>query len=290
MRMLPFQHNKPLSELSTFGIGGPARLFIEVTTIEQLQEALIFCHREKTPFLLVGKGSNSLFHDDGFDGLVILNRIIFCEENGLEVHVGGGYSFSLLGTKTAKKGLTGLEFAAGIPASVGGAIFMNAGANGGEVADSVTEVTFVDEEGIVHHYSREELEFSYRTSSFQNKKGAIAAARFLLTESPLARDKQKEIVSYRLKTQPYNQPSCGCVFRNPSVGQSAGSLIEACVLKGKRVCGAKVSSLHANFIINDGKATARDVLLLAKTLKECVKQKTGVDLDLELRSMPVKYE
>ena len=283
--MRPFEKNKPLAEFSTFKVGGEAAFFVSVETIEQLQEVLAYCHHKKLPFHILGKGSNSLFDDRGFYGLVIHNKIQFCEIEGANVYVGAGFSFSLLGAKTARKGLSGLEFASGIPGSVGGAVFMNAGANGAETCEALTEVVFVDEKGDRSSIPRDGLIFSYRYSSFHTRKGAIAAARFQLAPHEGARQKQLEIVSYRTKTQPYGELSCGCVFRNPH-NAKAGALIEKCGLKGKQIGGAKVSELHANFIINTESATAEDILSLAQYVQETVKQQTGFDLERELRTIP----
>lgn len=283
--MKEFQNHVSLAEFSTFGIGGIARFFVTVDTIEELQEALAFCREKKLPFHILGKGSNSLFDDLGFDGLVIQNKIQFLEIAGSDVSVGAGFSFSLLGVKTARKGLSGLEFASGIPGTVGGAVFMNAGANGAETADVIREVIFVNDRGETQTFSKEQLSFSYRTSSFHTMRGAIAAARFSLHSSDLARAKQLDFVAYRTKTQPYDALSCGCIFRNPQ-GQSSGALIERCGLKGKMVGGAKVSELHANFIINEKNASAKDVLELAKYVQKHVKQQTGFELEMELRAIP----
>jgi UDP-N-acetylmuramate dehydrogenase len=285
-----FQQSKLLSELSTFGIGGPARYFIEVSKIEEMQEILGYCAAEKLRFIVIGKGSNTLFDDRGFDGLVILNKIAFCDflEEG-KVSVGAGYSFSLLGVQTARKKLAGLEFASGIPASVGGAIYMNAGASGSETCQPLSEISFVSDTGKLLHFSKEQLMFSYRTSSFQTMKGAIVAAKFQLTPSDEARPKQLEIVDYRTRTQPYGDKSAGCVFRNP-VGASAGALIEKAGLKGYKVGGAQVSALHANFIINAGGATACDVLDLAKHVQRSVHAASGNHLEMEVRTIPYQDE
>lgn len=279
------KENQPLSEYSTFGIGGPARYFTEVDAIEDLKSALAFCLEKNLPFHVIGKGSNSLFDDRGFNGLAILNKLSFFEIEGSRVTVGSGYNFSLLGIKTAKKGLSGLEFASGIPASVGGAIFMNAGANGAETKDTLEKVTFVHANGQEEVFEKKDLEFSYRYSSFQEMKGCIASASFFLQHDQEARDRQLEIISYRTKTQPLKERSCGCVFRNPS-GQSAGVLIEQCGLKGLQIGDAKVSTLHANFLINSKSARAQDVIALAESIKACVKEETGVDLEFELRRVP----
>jgi UDP-N-acetylmuramate dehydrogenase len=281
----PFQKNKSLKEVSTFAIGGEASFFVEVTEISEMQCVLSYCAKQEIPFIVLGKGSNCLFDDRGFDGLVIQNKIAHFEMKETEVDVGAGYSFSMLGLKTAKMGFSGLEFASGIPASVGGAVFMNAGANGTETASCLRSVSFVTEEGVLLHFDRSDLEFSYRFSSFQMKKGAIVAAKFSLKVCPEAREKQLSIVDYRLKTQPTRQASAGCVFRNPE-GYSAGALIEKSGLKGLRVGGAMVSDIHANFIVNPSGASAQDVLALAALVQEKVKKETGIHLEMEIRCIP----
>lgn len=276
------EQNKPLSKFSTFGIGGPARYFLEVSNVEQLADAIYHCQQEKIPYIILGKGSNTLFDDRGFCGVVIFNKILGLKEEGNLVYVGAGYSFSLLGVQMARKGWAGLEFASGIPGSVGGAVYMNAGANGNETANTLAEVTYVSEEGCIEYLKREQLQFGYRFSSFQKRKGAIAAATFLLTTSSEARKKQLDIIGYRTRTQPYSDKSAGCVFRNPD-SSSAGALIDRCGLKGCRIGGAEVSTLHANFIVNKGDATAQDVLALADHIKNQVLTVASVTLEMEIR-------
>lgn len=285
-RASQFEIDKPLSRVSTFGIGGPARFFVEVQKTDELQSLLAYCHSQKLPFFAIGKGSNCLFDDRGFDGLVILNKIAFCQFDWPMIHVGAGYSFSLLGTQTARKGWTGLEFASGIPGSIGGAVYMNAGASGGETCDTLIEATFVNERGEIEVLARDQIAFSYRSSSFQNRKGVIASAKFLLQPCEEARKKQLEIIDYRTRTQPYSDKSAGCVFRNPESHSSAGALIQQSGLKGKRIGGAEVSTMHANFIVNKGGATAQEILELAAHVKTAVKEKTGVDLEMEIRCIP----
>lgn len=280
-----FITHKPLKELSTFGIGGPAKYFIEISSIEDMQGLLAFCDKEGLDYLVIGKGSNCLFDDKGFDGLAILNKISFCRFEGHKVHVGSGYSFSLLGVQTARKGLAGLEFASGIPATVGGAVYMNAGANGQETKDYLVEVAYVNERGELEILPKEKLHFSYRTSSFQSRKGAIVAATFQLMPCAEARKKQLTIIDYRTKTQPYGEKSAGCVFRNPMAG-SAGALIEKSGLKGQGIGGAEVSEMHANFIINKEGAKASDVLELARHVQEKVKEHMGIELEMEIRCIP----
>lgn len=283
-----FESGKLLKDFSTFGIGGPARFLIEVKTIEEMQAVLRHCASEKLSYIVMGKGSNSLFDDRGFDGVVIVNKITFCEFKETTVFVGAGYSFALLGVQTAKRSLSGLEFASGIPASIGGAIYMNAGANEAQVADVLSEVLYFTHAGDLQTLKRDQLHFAYRTSAFQGKGGAIVAATFDLKPSAEARKKQLGIVDYRLRTQPYGDKSCGCIFRNPE-GHSAGRLIEECGLKGFRLGGAEVSTLHSNFIINVGEATASDVLKLAEQVKNLVSEKTGVTLEMELCVIPSAF-
>lgn len=282
---LKFEIDKQLSPYSTFGIGGPARFFIEIRKVEEMQVLLSYCYQNKLSYLVLGKGSNCLFDDRGFDGLIILNKISFCQFNWPIVSVGAGYSFSLLGAQTARKGWAGLEFASGIPGSVGGAVFMNAGASGAETADTLIEVTFVNEQGHIETLAKDQINFAYRFSSFQQKKGAIVSAKFLLTPSEEARKKQLSIIAYRSRTQPYGDQSAGCIFRNP-VDKSAGALIQQAGLKGARLGGAEVSTLHANFIVNKAGAKTRDVLELADKVRKTVHEKTGIDLEMEIRYIP----
>lgn len=280
------QKDKLLSDLCTFGVGGPARYFAEVNTIEKMQEILVSCQDHRLSYLILGKGSNCLFDDKGFDGVVILNKINFYEEHHPGIfHVGAGYSFSLLGAQTARKGWSGLEFASGIPGSIGGAVFMNAGANGRETCESLTCVDFVDANGGLRTLKKEELHFAYRSSSFHQMKGAIVGATFTLNQVEGARKKQLEIIAYRQSTQPYGEKTAGCMFRNPNCGH-AGALIEKSGLKGAHIGSAKVSEKHANFIVNSGNASCDDILQLVNLVKEQVKEKTGEDLESEVRYIP----
>lgn len=281
-----FQKEKLLREISTFGIGGPAKFFKEIHTIEEMQTAIKACYNEGIPYHVIGKGSNCLFDDNGFEGAILLNKIDFLQQSPPgSFYAGAGYSFSLLGTQTARQGWTGLEFASGIPGSVGGAIFMNAGANGGEASDYLKEVEFVNEQGNLEVYKKEQISFSYRTSSFQKMNGAIVSATFFLQPFTEARKRQLSIIEYRKQTQPYGDKSAGCVFRNPH-GEHAGALIEKCRLKGLQIGGALVSQLHANFIVNRENASAQDVLQLIELIKTEVKEKTGFELESEIRYIP----
>jgi len=282
---LPFPHQKQvkLCDYSTFGIGGPARYLTEARSSVQMQEMLAFAHQMSLRVFILGKGSNTLFDDKGYDGLVILNRIDYLEQNSQGLfRVGSGYSFARLGGLTARQGWSGLEFASGIPATVGGAIYMNAGANGNETASALVEVGYVTELGVHVRFKKDVLSFGYRSSPFQNLRGAIVEGVFQLSSSAESKKTQKEILNYRLKTQPYGEKSAGCAFRNPQ-GSSAGQLIDSCGLKGIAVGGACVSGMHANFIVNQGGAKAQDVLELMQKIKDQVHEKKGIVLEEEIR-------
>lgn len=279
----------PLSKYTTYNIGGPAKQFATVTTKEELISLLKYLYECKETFIILGKGSNTLFDDQGFNGMVILNKIADIEWGESCVTVGAGYSFALLGAQTARKGYSGLEFASGIPGTVGGAVFMNAGANGMEVKDVILSVDFIKEDGSEITLSQDDLSFSYRHSMFHETKGAIASATFALHPSKTAKEKQREILDYRMSTQPYKDKTCGCAFRNPK-GDSAGRLIEACGLKDYTVGDAAVSTIHANFLINKGSATAADIKRLANHIKEEVERKTGIILQEEVRFIPFVEE
>ena len=273
-----------LREFSTFGIGGPIAHFAEVKTVEEMRAGFSFALQRKLPFLVLGKGSNCLFSDQGFPGVVLLNKIDFCVWQDNVVHVGAGHSFSLLGVQSARKNLSGLEFASGIPASVGGAVFMNAGANGHETCESLHAVVYLHVDGTEKTYARDELAFAYRKSPFQSMQGAIVSAKFRLIPRSEARAEQLQIIEHRMKTQPLKEKSIGCIFRNPE-GASAGMLIDRCGLKGTQVGGAKVSEIHANFIVNAKDASAKDVAELMALVQKKVFEKTGVHLEPEVRTI-----
>lgn len=276
------EENVLLAPYTTMKIGGIARYFTRVFSVEEMRDRLKECSDKGLPFFILGKGSNILFDDRGFFGLVLLNKIDHCSFEGDCLRVGAGYSFSLLGAQTARKGLAGLEFASGIPGTVGGAVFMNAGANGNETSDCLLSVDFVTAGGELLHLKKEDLKFSYRYSSFHEMKGAICAVTFSLKGCDLAKKKQRDLISYRKATQPYGEASAGCAFRNPQ-GVSAGRLIDECGLKDLSVGGACVSLLHGNFILNKGEASSRDVQELVLLIQQRVKERTGLLLEPEIR-------
>lgn len=281
-----FLTGKTLRDYCTFRIGGPAAYLVEVDTVEMMQNVMAYTFTRRMRHIVLGKGSNVLFDDKGFDGLVIINQIETCRWNNDGVFdVGGGYSFTRLGNLTVRYGFGGLEFAAGIPGTVGGAVYMNAGAHKGDVSNALTEVHYVYKDGHLEVLPRSSLTFSYRKSSFQTMDGAIVAARFALTPDADARQRQHDIVSERRRTQPWHEPSAGCFFRNPPQ-DSAGRLIDTAGLKGFSWGDAKVSTVHANFIVNAGAAKAADILALAAHVVDVVQKCHGVVLEREVLYVP----
>ncbi|MCE5294999.1 MAG: UDP-N-acetylmuramate dehydrogenase [Chlamydiales bacterium] len=277
-----FIPNKLLSEVSTLGIGGPAQYYVEVKSIQEMQQVMSYCYQEGLKTFILGKGSNCLFDSKGLARVCIHNKIDFHEEvEPGHFHVGAGYSFSLLGTQTAKKGYSGLEFASGIPASVGGAVFMNAGAQGMQTWTTLQYVDYVMPNGELTRLSKDELTFGYRYTAFHEMQGAIVGAYFVLSAVPNARAKQLELLDARIHTQPYSEKSAGCVFKNPQ-NTAAGLLIDKSGLKGFQIGGAKVSELHGNFLINSSGATSDDFMALIKHVQAVVKEQTGHELHREV--------
>ncbi|WP_438433414.1 UDP-N-acetylmuramate dehydrogenase [Gorillibacterium sp. sgz500922] len=280
--------NEPLKNHTTWKIGGPADILATVQNRGQLVRLMRLLHAHGTPWHVLGRGSNVLVFDKGVRGAVIKLAGELAEarfENGL-IRAGGGYSFIKLSVLAGKEGLTGLEFAGGIPGSVGGAVYMNAGAHGSDVSRILKEAEVVLEDGSVETWNREDLLFRYRHSVLQEKPGIVTEAVFELGQGD-----RKEIAGAmaaykdrRLRTQPLQLPCAGSTFRNPE-GHHAAKLIEQAGLKGQRVGGAEVSTLHANFIINTGEATAQDVLDLIDLIRDRVRTQFAIELVPEVLVM-----
>jgi UDP-N-acetylmuramate dehydrogenase len=279
--------NEPLANHTTWKIGGPADVIIQPKDKKGLISSMRFIHTHHLPYRVIGRGSNLLVRDGGVRGIVIKmgEGLDHLEIKNKLVVVDAGYSFIKLTTVVGKKGLTGLEFAAGIPGTVGGAVYMNAGAHGSDVSRVLQSAEILFDDGELATLSKEELNFSYRTSILQKeRKGVCLGATFQLEHGD-----RKEIVEalsthkdYRRKTQPLQLPCCGSVFRNPTP-YSAGQLIEEAGLKGYRVGDAQVSLLHANFIVNVGKASASDVLTLIDHIQTTIRSMYGVDMHPEVQ-------
>ncbi|RAT95445.1 UDP-N-acetylmuramate dehydrogenase [Brevibacillus sp. Leaf182] len=277
--------DEPLANHTTWRIGGPADLLIQPKDKASLQKALQIIHRHEIPWSVIGRGSNLLVRDRGIRGAVlkVAEGLSHCEFKGEEVCVGAGYSMIRLAVETGKMGLTGMEFAGGIPGTVGGAVYMNAGAHGSDLSRILIDAEILFENGESKVLSNEELSFSYRTSLLQKQKGIVLEARFQLRTGDrkeiagtLAANKER-----RRNTQPLQMPCAGSVFRNPP-NDHAGRLIEAAGLKGYRIGGAQVSEKHSNFIVNCGGATAADVLTLIDHVRSTILEKNGIDLHPEV--------
>lgn len=282
------QAEAPLAAHTTFRIGGPADRLLQVESPAQLEGLLSVLTAEKVPVLLLGKGSNLLVGDQGFRGAALCLCGQFREvellPDGVTLRGGAGASLASVCAFAREKGLSGMEFAWGIPGSVGGAVYMNAGAYGGEIKDVVGKSAHYDRQGRPGEYVGSQLEFAYRHSRYTGSDQIITFAEFRLApgDPALIGARMEELMSRRKEKQPYDMPSAGSVFKRPAVGYAA-ALIERCGLKGRRVGGAQVSEKHSGFIVNTGGATCRDVLALIEIIQETVLRETGVELEPEVR-------
>ena len=277
--------NKKLDFFSTFAIGGDALYFIEVFDFLEMKMAFSFAKEKRLPFFILGKGSNVLFDDRGFKGVIIKNNIKFLTRTENYFIIGSGNSLSFFAKKCAMNNLSGLEFAFGIPATIGGAICMNASAKEMEISKSLESVFFMHENNSIEEIKKKDVVFEYRKSSFQKMKGAIIAAKFKLKKNNSANKILLEGYIKRKLSQPLKSKSLGCIFRNP-VDVSAGKLIELCGLKNTKIGDAVVSSKHANFILNESRATSFDVRELIEHIKKIVEEKKHIKLKEEIIFLP----
>ncbi|MDG0793276.1 UDP-N-acetylmuramate dehydrogenase [Cohnella ginsengisoli] len=282
------KQGEPLAPYTTWKIGGPADLFLVPADAEQLASAIAVLGRHGVPWTVLGRGSNTLVADRGVRGAVIKLGGGFdaARFEGNLVFAGGSYSFIKLSVMAGKEGLTGLEFASGIPGNVGGAVYMNAGAHHSDVSRILKSADIVWEDGSRGTYGNEEMRFGYRHSILHEKRGIVTEAVFAL-EPGDRKEIAAMLASYkdrRLRTQPLQLACAGSVFRNPE-GDHAARLIEAAGLKGAREGGAVVSELHANFIVNEDHATAEDVLALMERVRRTVNERFGILLAPEVLLM-----
>ncbi len=279
-----YLENIPLSKYSTYRVGGEAALIVYPSSIQKLIKLLTILKENNVKYKIIGNGSNLIFSDKPYDGVIIkLDSLNSLKIDDKTIAVGAGYNLMKLAYKVSKMGLTGLEFATGIPGSVGGSIHMNAGAYGSDMGYVVRSIKVITPDLIVKEMSNKELNFHYRDSFLQHNEGYICVEATIV----LKKGKSKEIMNLiedrkkrRLVSQPLEYPCAGSVFRNPA-NDFAGHLIEMSGLKGKMVGGALVSLKHANFIVNYNHATANDIRNLIMHVKEEVKKKQNVDLLIE---------
>ena len=280
--------DEPMKIHTTFRVGGPASYFVTPETEEEVAKVIEVCTQENVPYYIVGNGSNLLVSDQGYEGVIIqiykqMNRVEITEN---EIHAQAGALLSMIANRAMEAELTGFEFAAGIPGTLGGACVMNAGAYGGEMKDVLKEVTVLTDEGEFLTIPKEELELGYRTSVIA-KKGYIVIEAVLELKSGNAdeiRAYMDELKEKRITKQPLEYPSAGSTFKRPE-GYFAGKLIQDADLRGFRVGGAQVSEKHCGFVINKDHATAADIVELMQQVSDRVEEKFGVKLEPEVKRL-----
>lgn len=285
--------NCPLCDYTSFSIGGPAEALVKVQGHNELAALMEFVDRRQVPWRIIGRGTNLLVPDEGYAGVIVIlgagfQQVDFGEHSAggrSIVSAGAGCGLARVAMSCMEKGLAGLEFAGGIPGTIGGAVIMNAGAWGADIAGILRTVTVLTREG-QQILSRQSLDFGYRCwrdfKKFQGRQVITAVELELIEDDPeMIRERCARLQEKRRNSQPRGQGNAGSFFKNPP-GDSAGRLIEKSGLKGKRIGGAMISELHANFLVNAGGATAADVLALMKCVQEKVRQDSGIELEPEV--------
>lgn len=279
------KENEPLSNYSYTETGGPADVLIFPSSTDELIELMQWIKNEDCPLTILGNASNLIVKDGGIRGITIITTSITdVSSDGNRITAGAGAAIIDVSQEALKQKLTGLEFACGIPGSIGGAVYMNAGAYGGEVKDCIESVTVLTREGEVHTYSNEEMDFSYRHSYLMEQDDIVLSVTFKLEEGDetVIKDKMDELTQLRTSKQPLEYPSCGSVFKRPE-GYFTGKLIQDAGLQGLIHGGAQVSEKHAGFIVNINNATATDYQELIKHIQDEIYRIYKVRLEREVR-------
>ncbi len=286
--------NDSMSNHCSIRVGGNVAGVFYPDTVEDITRAIKKCKECNVKYKIIGRGSNIIFPDENVDYLFIkISKT--CDEYELidenTIHVDAGYSLQKLSKKLSKEGFKGLEFAGGIPASLGGAIYMNAGAHTGEIKDVIKEVVCLDKDFKLVKFSNEECKFKYRKSIFQTNDYIILSATLHMEKGDKAQifKKMSGNLEYRKEMQPLKWPSFGSVFKNPP-GNHAGKIIDDLGLKGHKIGGAQISLKHANFIINNGDAKSEDVINLINLVKKEAKEKMNIDFETEVEIFKEEYE
>lgn len=278
--------DEPMSRHTTFRVGGPADLFVEPETAEELSSVLRICREENVPFYILGNGSNLLVGDRGYRGVMVALGKSFgtVTVEGTSLRAGAAALLSSVARQALTHSLTGLEFAAGIPGTVGGAVVMNAGAYGSEMSAVLTRVTVLTESGEIKKIPASELELGYRTSCILRSNYVVLEAEMELCSgiSEEIRARMEELAEQRRSKQPLEYPSAGSTFKRPE-GYFAGKLIQDAGLRGFSVGGAQVSEKHCGFVINRGDASAADILSLCREVQARVNAQFGVALEMEVK-------
>lgn len=282
------RRKEPMSRHTTFRAGGPAAYFVEPAGEKELAAVIGCCQETNTPYYILGSGSNLLVSDQGYNG-VIISLLKFWDNisvEGSRMYTGAGAKLSRLAKAALDASLTGLEFAAGIPGTAGGAVVMNAGAYGSEMKDVLSRVRVMAADGSCRSLNADELNMGYRTSSVTaNHYVVLAAVLALKPDDPVRiHGRMAELAKARKAKQPLEFPSAGSTFKRPA-GNFAGKLIQDAGLAGFRIGDAQVSEKHCGFVINRGMATASDIMQLCRTVQEQVKERFGVILELEVKTL-----
>jgi UDP-N-acetylmuramate dehydrogenase len=290
---IPLKQGELMCRHTSFQIGGPVTLMVFPTGADQLRDIFELCGRYEVKPVILGAGSNMLAPDEGLDTVIIETRTNMTEISDLGgglLEAQSGVTLARLATFAMEQGLTGLEFAHGIPGTLGGGVYMNAGAYGGEMAGVLVSVTVMTPDGTVQELSLDELGLSYRHSRFMEEDAMILGAKLKLRRGGREEIKGRmaELMAKRRTSQPLEFPSAGSTFKRPATGYAA-ALIEAAGLKGRTVGGAQVSEKHAGFVINRGRATCKDVLALMKEIQNTVQEASGVMLEPEVQILEVTH-
>ena len=278
--------DEPMKRHTTFRIGGPADFFLLPSTVDEVRGILEICREEELPYFILGNGSNLLVSDKGYRGVIIqlYRNFSNISVEGNEICASSGALLSQIAAAARNASLTGFEFAGGIPGTLGGAVFMNAGAYGGELKDVLKEAVVMTEQGEILTFPVEKLDMGYRTSRIKKAGYLVLEARLVLEQGDMdkIRDITKDLTEKRVSKQPLEYPSAGSTFKRPE-GYFAGKLIMDAGLRGYQVGDAQVSEKHCGFVINKGNATAADVLTLIENVREKVQEQFGVTLEPEVK-------
>ena len=278
--------DEPMKRHTTFRIGGPADFFLLPSTVDEVRGILEICREEEIPYFILGNGSNLLVSDKGYRGVIIqlYRNFSNISVEGNEICASSGALLSQIAAAARNASLTGFEFAGGIPGTLGGAVFMNAGAYGGELKDVLKEAVVMTEQGEILTLPVEKLDMGYRTSRIKKAGYLVLEARLVLEQGDMdkIRDITKDLTEKRVSKQPLEYPSAGSTFKRPE-GYFAGKLIMDAGLRGYQVGDAQVSEKHCGFVINKGNATAADVLTLIENVREKVQEQFGVTLEPEVK-------
>ena len=278
--------NEPMKKHTTFRIGGPADYYLCPHSAKEIQKVVEICREEKIPYFILGNGSNLLVSDKGYRGAVIQlwKNVSDIRVDGCLIEAKAGASLAKIAAQALEEGLTGMEFAAGIPGTLGGAVVMNAGAYGGEMKDILKEALVMDEEGKIFTLEKENLKLGYRTSIVKEKGYIVLAATLELKPGNREeiRKLMEDLKQRRAEKQPLDMPSAGSTFKRPE-GYFAGKLIMDAGLRGFSVGGAQISEKHCGFVVNTGEASASDVLNLIREVQKRVRENSGVEVETEVK-------